>query len=125
MTQFVAQMLIRGLALCMLMANLFVHSECLDLTSINNFIVTGILGSYTIITLGLLLEAGLFQISDLFIERALLVGGIVLNFMVFVLALMEFYQKAFAYRNANMTSGVLGALTIFFYMIDICLQNYQ
>lgn len=121
MTQFVAQMLIRGMTLCMLMINLFIHSECLELSSINNFLITGILGSYSAITLGLLVEAGLSQKSDVCIERALQTGGIALNFIVFVLALVEFYKKALIFKNENLTSGLLGVLAIILFIIDMCL----
>ncbi|KPI91891.1 TBC1 domain family member 13 [Papilio xuthus] len=51
----------------------FLNSESLNLLAIGQFVKTGVYGSYTIITLGLLCEAALRIHSDIYVEASFLI----------------------------------------------------
>lgn len=101
---------------------LFYISEVEDLTTINHFIMIGVYGSYIIVTLGLMLEAGLGLMTDYFIENFFLVTGIVLNIVNSSLAFYDYYVQLSPYTE-TLNKGFVSLTCVVIYLIDIFVLN--
>lgn len=115
----VVQMVLRGMTFILMVICVLVHSENEDLSSTRHFIMSGVYGGYAAVSLGLLVEAGLFRESDKMVETLFLSLGIVMNFLCLVFALIDFL--ALSFKTEHMTIGVIGALALIIFVADITL----
>lgn len=117
----IVSMVLRSFVLSIMVLGMFFISECQDLIRLDHFIMLGICGGFSIVNLGLLLEAG-FQIdTDKCIEALFLVIGILLNLLNIVLAFTDFYYTLENRKSQTLNIGMTSALSIVFYAGDLVL----
>lgn len=111
-------MILRGTILIALLISYLLDSEG---TGLSHFIGNGVLGSFCVVTLGLLAEAGLQKKSDKFVEVVLLLSAVFLLSLNAIMSFSEFVQSA--YETRQMTVGVLSTLCAALYTIDLVLLH--
>lgn len=122
MTYKMVQMCVRGFTLTMMLLGLYFNWECYDLTTTLHFILSGVYGSFAIVTLGFLAEAGLYLRSDKFIEVSFLIGGIALNVLCSLLSFMEYYSTNI-HKSESINKGFVSLLGVLVYLLDLVLLN--
>lgn len=123
MTYKVVQMCLRAIAFMLLIFALYFNTESEDITTCDYFVLSGVYGGYTVVTLGLLLEAGLHIDSDKLIECIFLVSAIFMNLLSAGLAFIQFYAGG-KYRREALHKGLLSVIAGAMYLADIAVLFY-
>lgn len=118
MANKMVQMILRGTTLIALLISYLLHSEGEGLV---HFIGSGVLGGFCVVTLGMLVEAGLHKKSDKLVEVALLLSAVLLLSVTSLLLFSEFIHSP--YDTRQMTQGVLATLCAALYIIDLILLH--
>lgn len=100
----------------------FFCSEHGNLTSIGRFIMLGTYGSHCLITFGLLLEAGLNDVSQgKFAEMMFLLSAIFFIMLSSVIAFVEYYYAAQQKKVRRLNIYLVSTISFICYIIDIYL----
>lgn len=111
----ILQMFLRGAVLIMMLIAYFLNSESLNLLAISQFVKTGVYGSYAIITLGLLCEAGFRIHSDVCVEASFLLGGVLFNTLCAAIAFIDFEKFSI---GEKLDMALLSILSSIVFIID-------
>lgn len=115
------QMIIRGTTLIVLLISYLIHSEGEGLTPASHFVISGVLGGFCVVTLGLLIEAGMNKTSDKFVEAVFLLNAVLLLAATTILLFSIFFNSPYA--TIHMTKGILSTLCTALYIIDLIFLN--
>lgn len=112
----IVHVMLRGTILIALLLSFLLHSEG---DGLSYFIGRGVLGSFCVVTLGLLLEAGLNKKSDKLVEVVLLLSAVLLLSVTSLLLFSEFVDSL--HETTQMTKGGLSTLCTVLYIVDLML----
>lgn len=114
----IVQMMIRGFSLMLCTLGLFYNSESTNLTSVTHFLMTGVYGSYVVVTLGLMIEAGIGTYTDEFIETFFLILGVIFNLTTTAVAFYEYYALVMPSQD-TMNKGFVSISIMVLFLVDL------